>query len=792
MIRFQNHKKYLAAVLAILTAAGMTGTFAYANSCSEEQTQTAAVAEAAPSAEQAVRRGSTESPAQKDETVYVIAGADGSVEKIIVSDWLRNNAGSDTLTDVSDLKDIENVKSDAGYQMQQDGALVWDAAGDDLYYQGIGEKALPVDLHVTYLLDGKEIRAEDLAGKSGRVTIRYSYTNNQYQTVEINGRQEKIYVPFGMLTGLMLDNERFRNISVSNGKLIGDGDRTIVVGFALPGMQENLAIDREKLELPDTVEITADVTDFRLGMAVTVAANGLFNGIDTSHLDSIDELTDGIGQMQEAMTQLTDGSSQLYNGLAALLEKSGELVNGIHQLADGAAELKDGAERLSSGADSLKTGTAQLADGACALKDGSAALAAGADALADGTSQLTGGAADLKNGTAQLAAGAGDLQNGTAQLAAGSAQLQSGTGQLSDGLHALTQNNAALNSGAKQVFDTLLAAADAQIKAAGLDAPALTAENYADTLDALIASLDADAVYQKILLQVTAGAEAKRGDITAQVTAAVTAQGQPLTPEVQAMIAQTAEDKLRQAIADTMAGDAVQQKLSEAEAGRQALLALKAQLDSYNTFCQGLQQYTAGVAAAADGAAALKTGTDALSAGAAQVDTGAAKLHAGASALDEGTDALKAGIDAAGSGAAQLKAGAAQVDSGVGALQDGAAQLDSGAGSLCGGAKQLAAGTSALYDGILRLENGMPALTDGVTQLRDGAMQLSDGLRRFSTEGLQKLADAVNGDLTDTLARFRATVDVSRSYRSYAGIDSAMDGEVKFIYRTEEIGENCG
>ena len=883
MKNMQKYKKYLASVLAILVTAGLTGTFAYAKGSSAEPQQTAIETEAMEDTAEAVTvRSAAELAAEKDETVYVVANADGTVEKIIVSDWLQNCGGAETLDDCSDLKDIKNVKSDAGYQMKEDGALVWDTQGEDLFYQGTGDHELPVDLNVTYMLDGKEISAEELAGKSGRVTIRYSYKNKQFQTVEINGKKEKIYVPFGMLTGVILDNERFSNVSVNNGKLINDGNRTIVAGFALPGMQENLGIDKEKFELPETVEISADVTNFELGMTVSIAANGLFNGIETDHLNDLDDLTDGIGQMTDAMEQLMDGSSQLYDGLATLLDKSGELVTGIHQLAAGAAELRNGADSLSAGAGTLKNGTAELANGANTLKDGTASLAAGAGDLNDGTEQLASGAGTLKDGTAQLAAGSGDLKNGTARLAAGSTQLQTGAAQLSEGLNTLTQNNDTLNDGAKQVFDTLLSTANTQIKASGLEVPALTVENYSDTLTGVIASLDSDAVYQTALTQVTDGVEAKRGYITEQVTAAVqeqveaqvsaavqqqvqaavtqqvnaneaairaaviqqaagmsakqyeqaaaagmipaetqqaieaavqstiattittqmqsdavkqqivtlteqNTQAQMQSAEVQALIAQNTEAQVQKAISDTMASEEVQQKLAAASAGAQSLIALKTQLDSYNAFYMGLQQYTAGVAAAADGASELKNGVDTLQAGAAQVDAGAAQVQAGAAQLDSGAGDLKTGIDAAHAGAGKLKDGAAQVDGGVGSLQTGAQKLDGGAGALQSGAQQLAAGAATLYNGILQLENGTPALVDGVTQLKDGAMQLSDGLKKFNKEGIQKLADAIDGDLTETLERFRATVDVSKTYRSYSGIDDSMNGKVKFIYRTEEI-----
>lgn len=794
----KTYRKLIAGILAVVLSAGITGTFAYAKSLEDTDETPLAISADAEPAETVLAENDAEP--QKDETVYVIAHADGAVDKIIVSDWLKNPSGADKLTDTSDLENITNVRSDSGYTVNSDGALVWNAAGDDLYYQGTGEDALPVDLSVSYELDGKPISAEELAGKSGKVKIRFDYKNNESRTVDINGKKETIYVPFAMLTGVMLDNDCFHNVEISSGKILSDGTRTIAAGFALPGMQETLGIDPDKAEIPASVEITADVTNFKLGMTVTIAANDLFGQIDTDKLNDADDLTDAMDELTDAMNQLMDGSDKLYDGLETLLDKSGELVNGIHALADGAKQLKDGTVSLSDGAGQLQTGTAKLSDGA------------------------------------------GQLKSGTAQLSGGAAQLADGAAQLSDGLNTLTQNNDALNGGAKQVFDTLLQTANTQIAAAGLDAPALTIENYGEVLTAVIGSLDAGQVYQKALEQVTAGVEANRELITEKVTAAVreqveaavlaevqpqveaavTAQVEENRPliraaviqqatgmgaedydaavaagmipaetqaaidaaveqtvaakiaealasdevqakiqaltqqntdaqmqseQVQGIIAQQTEAQIQKLIADTMASDEVQAKLASASAGAQALMTLKTQLDSYNAFYMGLQQYTAGVAKAAAGAAELKSGTD------------------------------------------SVKAGANQLDSGADALRSGAAEVNGGAGSLQNGAQKLQSGAAALYDGILKLEDGVPALTDGVTALKDGAKKLSDGMTEFDEKGIKKLSDAVQGDLANVIARMKAAVDVSREYATYSGKADSMNGKVKFIYKTEEIGQ---
>lgn len=684
---------------------------------------------------------SAEAETSKDETVYVLAGADGTVQKIIVSDWIKNAMAADSLEDKTELSDIENIKGDESFTLGGDNSCVWDAQGNDIYYQGNIEKELPVQMSVCYTLDGQAIAPEALAGQSGHVTIRFDYQNMQYEEVLLDGKTEKIYVPFTMLTGMLLDTEVFRNVTISNGKLINDGDRIAVVGIAFPGLQEDLAISKEKLDIPDYVEISADVENFEMGMTMTLATTELFGAIDSDKLD-LHELSDAMAELTDAMDQLMDGSSQLYDGLCTLLEKSGDLVSGINKLAEGAAQLKAGAESLDSGA----------------------------------------------------------------------AQLQAGAVQLSSGLNTLNANSSSLNGGARQVFSSLLSMANTQLSEAGLSVPALTIDNYASVLDGVIASLDDTAVYQAALEQVTATVNANRGmieekvteavqaqveaEVSAQVTAAVqetvtqavheneaqfraaviqqalgmtveeykaaieaglvtqeqqdavnaaveaamqaeidarmqreeiqaqinavtqqTVGEQMQSDEIQALIASNTELQVQQAISEAMSSDAVQAQLSAAAEGAKSVIALKASLDSYNAFYLGLITYTSGVSSAAAGANELKTGADALKAGTSELSAGAAEL----------------------------------------------------------------------LQGIQTMKDSAPALVDGITQLRDGSMELSDGLKQFNEEGIQKLIEAVDGDLDGLSNRIRVTADVAKHYTSFSGISEDMDGDVKFIYKTDSI-----
>ena len=561
--------------------------------------------------------------------------------------------------------------------MGGDNTRVWNADGNDIYYQGNIDKELPVSVSVSYKLNGKAVSPSELAGKSGKVTIRYTYKNNQYEMRDINGKQEKIYVPFAMLTGIVLDNDVFTNIEVSNGKMINDGDRTAVMGIAFPGLQSSLGIDNAKLEIPEYVEITADANNFKLSNTVTVATNEIFNKMDSEKSDSADDLENSLGTLTDAISQLADGSSQLYDGLSTLLDKSGELISGINQLAVGASKLKSGAGQLSGGAS-----------------------------------------------------------------------------ELSSGLSALASNNAQLNGGAKQVFESLLSMADEQLAAASLEVPKLTIQNYATVLSSIIASLDKDSVYQKAydtaLATVTAEVNKNRDTIYAkvyeQVWPVVYAQVKEqaydealeqvlakmgmtkeqyeagvaagvITAEQQAQVNAAVEAALTQ-IAEPKAKEAAEQKTADdaavdgkaAESGAASIASLKMQLDSYNSFYTGLQTYTAGVSTA--------------SAGASKLSSGASELY----------------------------------------------------GGVC-----------ELTDGIFTLKESAPALVDGVKRLKDGAMCLSDGLNQFNEKGVEKILGAAGEDLDGLALRYKAIIEASENYKTFAGISDDMDGQVKFIYRTDAI-----
>lgn len=318
----------------------------------------------------------------KEETVYVIADNTGKEQKIIVSDHLINNDDKDTLEDASTLKDIENVKGDETFT-QSGNKVTWQADGNDIFYQGTSESELPVTQKLTYYLDGKEVTPEELAGKSGEVTIRFDYTNNQKVTAKIDGKDEDIYVPFMAVSGMILGDE-FSDIEVENGKVISDGSNNVVVGYALPGLKESLNVKDDDFDgdvtIPDYVEVKAKVENFKLDTTMTVVMNAT-NFIsadsdnDTSKLDEVfDTLTD-------AMDQLTDGSAELADGVDTLKSKMGDFKDGVGTLQSGVHAYTDGAGKIASGITQLSDSIPTLSNGVGTLNSSAATIADGVELL---------------------------------------------------------------------------------------------------------------------------------------------------------------------------------------------------------------------------------------------------------------------------------------------------------------------------------------------------------------------------------------------------------------------------
>ena len=572
---------------------------------------------------------------EKDETVYVIAGSDGSPEKIIVSEWLKNTEKASKLEDSSELKNIKNVKDNAKYVIDKDNMKVWTAEGKDVYYQGEIDKKLPVDISVSYTLDGKNVSAKELAGKSGRVTIKYSYKNNEARTVNVDGQSLTMYVPFSVVTGLVLDDKAFSNVEVTNGRVINDGKRNIVMGFALPGMKENLGDAANSLNLPETFEVTADVKNFSVETSISVVSSELFANVSSDKLSSLDGIKSQLDEFANSANELADGSSQLYDGLGTLLEKAGEIKTGTLKLYRGAVSLNDGAKQFSEGTGELYKGTTELNEGL--------------QALSSKSEQLNNGAAQIFDSLIAQA----NTELSARGLGAVSMTKDNYSSVLTSIIKNMDEGNvrAIATQKARQTVETQVHQNEAQIAAVVTEK--IKEQVLQNVLNASGISMTVEA-YKNALASGTIPAS-----VAQQIDNAVAAQmsSEQVQSTIQAKVNAEINNQIEQAMNSPAVVQGIEEAVAKAKTGASSLAALKGQLDKYNQFYQGLRQYTEGVDKAAKGSKKINYGVGQLAEKSKELQAGAATLEAGIKALMAGGDKLVGGVSQLNDGAKTLSEG---------------------------------------------------------------------------------------------------------------------------------------
>lgn len=609
--------------------------------------------------------------ADKEETVYVVADAAGATDRIIVSDWLKNYDGAAELPDVSGLKNIENVRGREGFTREEENRIVWAAAGSDIYYRGTTEEALPVSVKVTYYLDGREVSAEEIAGKSGDVRIRFDYENHVRQTAVINEAEEEICVPFLMMSALILDAEHFSGVTVENGEVTSDADRYTVVGMAMPGLQDalnitdeqltDLKMEREDIDIPDYMEIRAQAKAFELGITMTVVTTNALDMLGTDFYESddldelasdMDELSDGSTDLVDGVTELKDGTTEFRDGATELRDGVTELKDGTTELRDGVGELRDGTVELRDGVGALYSGTGALAEGAASVRDGAGALASGSGALSEGAATLRDGLGEYVGGVDALAGGIDTVAGAIAQTAEGAAGLQTALTQMREKAAALTQGTTAMKDALQKMYDDL----NGKIE---------TIESNT-AKDQIIADLNALGGYYDLLVAERATLEGILNGI--QDPSAMTG----------------ALDQLVTGATELSVG-----------------------LNTINT--EGMQQLKGGAAALKENGPKLTEGAAALADGSAALYDGASQLHAGTKELSDGAGALFKGVS-------ELSGGVNELTDGVRELYDGVVELDDGV-------VELNDGVTELYDGTVELDDGVGELLDGVIELDEEGIQ---------------------------------------------------------------------
>ena len=580
--------------------------------------------------------------ASKSETVYSNLDSNGKEYKTIVSTQLTNEDKSDEITDISNLLNIENTNGDETFK-KEGNQIVWDSNGNNIYYKGESDKQLPVECKITYELNGEEISAEELKGKSGNVKIKINYTNNEKHIVSINGKQVTMYTPFIIVAGTKIDNAKNKNIQITNGKIVDNGESTLAVGIAMPGMQENIGISKSKIDIPEEIEISMETEDFEMGNIIAVVA---VKGID-------EDLTSDLNSMYSQINELANASNEILAGANQLKEGTSELVSGVDQLKDGTGaayagskQIKDEVEEStknlkndntpaidSKTLEAIKAQAMQSATLSDEQKAGIAAQAKAAATLSD--EQKAGIAAQAKTGAkltdaqkagiaaqAKTAAKLTDAQKAeiAAQAKLTDEQKAKITAQAKAGAEFTeTQKTAIIEQAQKKYTETLTEAEKQLILTVAQNTAYQTATTTALAVAESTAEVTALKVAQSVAESTAEATALKVAQSVAESTAEATAQ--TVAQSTATQTAETTALTVAQSTATQTAGATATQTATQV--GNQAKQKFTNQVVSQmSTLGTALDELTNGLANIDNGVSVLSVGTNKLDSGALQLANG--------------------------------------------------------------------------------------------------------------------------------------------------------------------------
>lgn len=570
----------------------------------------------------------------KIETTYAIMDSDGNLTKTIVSEQLANNKKEKTLSDISNLKNIENTSGDEKFT--QDGNnLTWNADGNKIQYKGEATTELPVDVKVSYYLDGKRKSAKEIAGKSGNITIRFDYDVKREEVA--NGKTYKH--PYTMASGLILDNAHFSDVKVSGGKAVDNGNQTIAFGIAFPSMNENLGIDRSKINIPSFVEISAYTDKFEIVGTYTIALSGLFNDINTTEVNDVN------GKMQE-----------LKNGLNLLSDSSNKLLKGADDLAAGATEFDNGMAAFVSGVNKLQDGSEQLSTGMDSLSKGLMSLSANSSQINDGIGKLE--LSIFDNATKEMRRKVGD--DGITLTPKTYVQVIQG---ISDKAIVTAEQKLRASLTKQGITDSNLQNQLLSVAYNSLMASGKTEASMNEIADAIknsgIIAKKADFVQKSIaknqsaVIQLLKSKGYSDEQITTELiavysTAFELAGGDPNA--INSSIQDAAKEYVKAAVVFKNGAINASENVSKLAAiavGKETpkqLVELKANLDQVESLVAGIRQYTNGVDSAAIASQKINSGMGDLNKGILDLKDGSIKLSSASKKLKNGIDTLDAGM----------------------------------------------------------------------------------------------------------------------------------------------------
>lgn len=757
-----------------------------------------------------------ENPTEKTETVYSVLNSDGSISDTIVSSWLHDEDGINNIKETLNLTDVKNIKSNE--KPSKDGnTYTWNAKGNDVYYEGTGTKQLPVSVKLRYELDGQEMSAKDMEGKSGHLKLTISFTNNYSEVKNINGKSIVIhpsYLAGGMLN---MSTGNFTNVKCESGKIVNDGTNEMLAFANIPGLNETLrsaGLDKvnNQLGISDDVTVEADVNNFDLGSIMVGMTNEIDLASELGEIGSVSELTDGIDQLIEADDQLIDGSKQLY---------------------DGTTQLKEGIAPLSSAYPQIETLTNafdQLHDGTTTLSTGLNQYTAGVDQLAIVSQNLYSIQTGLNNADGQL--NNQETTTKLGKLVAGVTKVNKAISLMNNQLNEskLTQENIQILKDAISESNAEIGKLEEALKNTNADLVKLGGENKDCKGGEIKAAKDAlnelgslKAGLTNVMTGIGADIQGASVEIQTQKQTEITSVQNSIDALQNALnsLSDTEENASARSELQTQINKLTSYKnsLSTSTTLNQYLEDLGKQADnlkeivnSSSTVLDKVESsYNESVSAVSGLETQLKNTKDSLNKLAEQmgnVDSvgltsadfdqlNTLKLTVAALADEkEGTPALVQGVTELQTKLGKLSGGVSDLNSGINQLAPGIAQgtsnLSKNSDSLRNGAKALNDGTaqlSASKSKMSELTSGLTKLSDAVDQLNDGAQQLYEGNEQFKSEGLDQLKEKVDlgvGELETLQSVMNEIKAMNKEYASYSGTPEGATVTSRYVFRTKE------
>lgn len=649
--------------VGVAAAVGVTGCGkSDASSDSEETAKTEDMQETADTKEESEPSENTKKQDSKEkdktETVYVKSDAKGNPREITVQTKLKNTGDGDTIKDYTNLTDIKNKEGDEAFTQNADGTVEWENHGEDITYEGTGSAELPVDVSVSYELDGQAIEPEDLAGKSGQLKIRFDYKNKTTQTIKVDGKEEQVSVPFAVISTMLLSDDHASDIKVKNGKVMDIDGQKLVVGYACPGLTKSLKLTTyeptEDIDIPEYVEVTADVTDFSLDFTATIISSGLLEDMD---LNKVEEMSDNMKKLEEATDKLSDGAGALEEGMETYKTYLNQYLSGVAALDQGAGALESGLQVMNEKKGDLQAGATLLKESLTTLHNTLATVQ-----LPQGSSLDLPG---MESAVKQLEEDGTKLNEVLTGMSTGLARMQQ-----------LAQEVGAYKTTVEAQLETAKTALDAIDWAALDQAVRVDSETKADAA--------VEAAMQKALENYGLNADqirAAQGEVKTAVNSALDQVSVSEEAKTQIQKAKDALESIPTITIPEVSFDA--EKLTETLNDMEKQMKI---LAGYGTTL-GTVSRTA--------AASLQ-----------ELQTGLTALQNGTVQLQEGSSQLEAGMAAFGEGIRQLYQGSA-------ALHQGSGQLSSTGTALIGGLDTMISGMNSLHQGLIKFDE------DGIQELSD-------------------------------------------------------------------------